>query len=172
VLTFALAIPFVAESRAEAQTRRLDVPGLVTSAVTLFALTYALIEGHDSGWTSPVIVAAFAVSALAAAVFLAVEARSAQPMVPLPIFRSRQFSGGTATMMIWAFGIFGIYFYTSLYLQDILGFSPTKAGLAFVPMALCIALAATLAPRVVPGVRRRGRADDRAADELRARGRA
>jgi EmrB/QacA subfamily drug resistance transporter len=148
VVTFALAIPFVAESRADTQTRRLDVPGLVTSAIMLFALTYALIEGHDSGWTSPVIVAAFTVSALAAGVFLAVEARSAQPMVPLPIFRSRQFSGGIATMMIWAFGIFGIYFYTSLYLQNILGFSPTKAGLAFVPMALCIAVAATLAPRV------------------------
>jgi predicted MFS family arabinose efflux permease len=130
------------------QTRRLDTPGLVTSAIMLFALTYALIEGHDSGWTSPLIVAAFAVSALAAAVFLALEARSAQPMVPLPIFRSRHFSGGIATSMIWGFSIFGIYLYTSLYLQNILGFSPTKAGLSFVPMALCIALAATLAARV------------------------
>jgi EmrB/QacA subfamily drug resistance transporter len=148
VLTFAIAIPFVAESRAQTQSRRLDIPGLVTSAIMLFALTYALIEGHDSGWTSPVIAAAFAVSALAAGVFLAVEARSRQPMVPLPIFRSRHFSGGIATGMIWGFSIFGIYLYTSLYLQNILGFSPTKAGLSFVPMALCIALAATLAPRV------------------------
>jgi EmrB/QacA subfamily drug resistance transporter len=148
VVTFALSIPFVAESRADTQSRRLDLPGLVTSAIMLFALTYALIEGHDSGWTSPVIVAAFGVSALAAALFLAVEARSEQPMIPLQIFRSRHFSGGTVTGMIWGFSIFGIYLYTSLYLQNILGFSPTKAGLAFVPMALCIALAATLAPRV------------------------
>ena len=51
-------------------------------------------------------------------------------------------------MMIWSFGVLGIYFFTSLYLQRILGFSPTKAGLAFVPMALCLAVAAMLSPRV------------------------
>ena len=69
-------------------------------------------------------------------------------MVPLPIFRSAAFSGGLGTMMIWSFGVLGIYFFTSLYLQGILGFSPTKAGLAFVPMALCLAVAAMLSPRV------------------------
>jgi len=150
VITFVIAIPFVAESRGESRTRRLDLPGLITSALALFALTYALIEGHDRGWTSAPIMAAFAVAALATAAFLAVEARTEEPMVPLPVFRNPVFSGGTVTMMIWGFGILGIYFFTSLYLQGILGFSPTKAGLSFVPMALCIALAATIAPRVVP----------------------
>ncbi len=57
-------------------------------------------------------------------------------MVALSMFRSRVFSGGTVTMMLWAFGVFGIYFFTAIYLQNVLGFSPTKAGLAFVPMAL------------------------------------
>ena len=66
-------------------------------------------------------------------------------MVEMRLFRSRVFAGGTVTMMLWAFGIFGIYFFTSIYLQNILGFSPTKAGLAFVPMALCLALFASLA---------------------------
>ena len=148
VITFVIAVPFVAESRGEPRTRRLDLPGLVTSALALFSLTYALIEGHDRGWTSAPIVAAFGVAALAAAVFVAAEARAAEPMVPLPVFRSAAYSGGTATMMIWGFGILGIYFFTSLYLQGILGFSPTKAGLAFVPMALFLAVAAMIAPRV------------------------
>jgi EmrB/QacA subfamily drug resistance transporter len=152
VITFAIAIPFIAESRAEMQARRLDLPGLVSSAIALFALTYALIEGHDRGWTSTQIVAAFALAAAAGAVFLAVESRTSQPMVPLAVFRSREFSGGTTTMMIWAFGILGIYFFTSLYLQGILGFSPTKAGLAFVPMALFIAVSATSAPRVAAAI--------------------
>jgi EmrB/QacA subfamily drug resistance transporter len=147
VITFALAARSVAESRAESAVRQLDVPGLVTSALALFALTYALIEGDVKGWTSPLILGAFAIAAAAAGTFLAVEARSQHPMVPLPMFRPREFSGGTATMMIWAFGILGIYFFTSLYLQEILGFSPTKAGLAFVPMALCVAVFATIAPR-------------------------
>ncbi len=128
--------------------RRLDLPGLATSAVALFALTYALIEGSVRGWTSPQILGAFALAAVAAVAFLVIESRIASPMVPLSMFRSREFSGGTATMMIWAFGVLGIYFFTSLYLQQTLGFSPVKAGLAFVPMALCVAVFAGLAPQV------------------------
>jgi EmrB/QacA subfamily drug resistance transporter len=148
VLTFAVTLRDVRESRESAAVRRLDLPGLVTSAVSLFALTYALIEGNVRGWTSPVILGAFALAAVAVAAFLAIESRSASPMVDLTMFRSREFSGGTGTMMIWAFGILGIYFFTSLYLQQTLGFSPVKAGLAFVPMALCVAVFATIAPRV------------------------
>ena len=148
VITFAVAVFYVDESRAGSAVRRLDLPGLVTSALSLFALTYALIEGGVSGWTAPLILGAFAVAAVAAAAFLAIEARTANPMVELSMFRSREFSGGSGTMMIWAFGILGIYFFTSLYLQQTLGFSPVKAGLAFVPMALCVAVFASIAPRV------------------------
>jgi EmrB/QacA subfamily drug resistance transporter len=148
VLTFAIGALQVTESRAEAAARQLDIAGLVTSAAALFALTYALIEGDVRGWTSPLILGAFALAAVAAATFLAIEARVAHPMVELSMFRSRVFSGGSATMMIWAFGVLGIYFYTSIYLQEILGFSPIKAGLAFVPMALCVAIFAALAPLV------------------------
>ena len=148
VITFAISLPYVGESRESSAARRLDLPGLVTSALALFALTYALIEGNVRGWTSPLILGAFALAAAAMAAFLAIESRSAHPMVDLSMFRSREFSGGTGTMMIWAFGILGIYFFTSLYLQETLGFSPVKAGLAFVPMALCVAVFAGLAPRV------------------------
>ena len=150
VITAAIAIPSVTESHGRTENgTSLDVPGLIASAVALFTLTYALIEGQDKGWTSAPIIAAFAVAAITAAAFLVIEARSAHPMVPLPIFRSAPFSGGLSTMMIWSFGVLGIYFFTSLYLQRNLGFSPTKAGLAFVPMALCLAIAAVISPRVV-----------------------
>jgi EmrB/QacA subfamily drug resistance transporter len=148
VITFAIALVYVTESRASSVSRRLDLPGLVTSALALFTLTYALIEGNVKGWTSPLILGAFAIAAAAAAAFLAIEARSENPMVPLQMFRRREFSGGITTMMIWSFGILGIYFFTSLYLQGILGFSPTKAGLAFVPMALSVAVFAAIAPRI------------------------
>jgi len=96
VVTFALAVLFVRESKASSAVRRLDMPGLVASAVGLFALTYALIEGTDQGWTSAPITSAFAVAAVALAVFLAIETRTAVPMVDLGMFRIRQFSGGTA----------------------------------------------------------------------------
>jgi len=156
VVTLGLALPSIAESRAEwgadvrtSLLRRLDFPGLFTSALALFSLTYALIEGQDKGWTSTLILTSFAVALVALAVFLLIETRSEHPMVSLPMFRSREFSGGIVTMMIWGFGILGIYFFTSLYLQGVLGFSPTKAGLAFVPMALCVAVFSVLSPRVV-----------------------
>ena len=160
VITLAIAIPFIEESRADipvpaAGARpvstlvRLDVPGLISSALARFALTYALIEGGDKGWTSPLILGAFAVAVVTAGSFLVIESRSTYPMIPLRIFRSAVFSGGLGTMMIWSFAILGIYFFTSLYLQSELGFSPSKAGLAFVPMALCLAAAVMLSPRVV-----------------------
>jgi EmrB/QacA subfamily drug resistance transporter len=142
VAAFVIGTISMRESVSNSAVRRLDLPGLATSSVALFALTYALIEGHDKGWTSPLILGTFAVSAAAAAAFGAVESRTSNPMVAMSLFRSRVFSGGIASMMLWAFGIFGIYFFTSLYLQDILGFSPTRAGLAFVPMALCMAAVA------------------------------
>jgi len=145
VIALTIAALAMDESRDTSAERRLDIPGMTTSSVALFSLTYALIEGHDKGWTSALILAAFAVAAVALAAFVAIEARSKQPMVDLTLLRSRVFGGGTVTMMLWAFGIFGIYFFTSIYLQDILGFSPTKAGLAFVPMALCLAAAAGVA---------------------------
>jgi EmrB/QacA subfamily drug resistance transporter len=144
VLTMAVALFAIEESRDTSAARRLDVPGLAASAVALFSLTYALIEGHDKGWTSGTILGALALAAGAGAVFLLIESRSRQPMVPLSMFRSRIFAGGTFTLMLWAFGIFGIYFFTSLYLQGVVGFSPTKAGLAFVPMALCVAAFSTI----------------------------
>jgi EmrB/QacA subfamily drug resistance transporter len=145
VVTMAIALPAIAESRDTGGTRRLDVPGLVTSALALFSLTYALIEGHDRGWTSALILGSFALAAVSAAAFAIVETRTDHPMVEMTLFRSRVFGGGTVTMMLWAFGVFGIYFFSSIYLQSVLGFSPTKAGLAFVPMALCMVASAFVA---------------------------
>src|SRR5271166_859393 len=144
IAAFVIAVMSVGESRDPSVVRHLDIPGLISSAVALFSLTYALIEGHDKGWTSALILSAFALAAVAGAAFAVIESRTAHPMVEMGLFRSRVFTGGTVTMMLWAFGIFGIYFFTSIYLQTILGFSPTKAGLAFVPMALCMALFAGL----------------------------
>jgi EmrB/QacA subfamily drug resistance transporter len=146
ILTLALGAAAISESRQAAATRSLDVPGLASSTVALAALAYALIQGHAAGWTSPVILASLAASGAAGIAFCAAESRSPAPMVDLALFRSRVFSGGTATLVLWGFGVLGVYFFTPLYLQVVLGFSPTRAGLAFVPMALLMAVSATLAP--------------------------
>ncbi len=148
IIALAAGAAAISESRDRSARRRLDLPGLATSTIALSGLTYALIQGHAAGWTSPVILAAFAVTAVAAGVFAVAESRSGVSMVDLALFRSRVFSGGTATLVLWGFGVLGVYFFIPLYLQGILSFSPTTAGLAFVPMALLMAAAATVAPLV------------------------
>jgi EmrB/QacA subfamily drug resistance transporter len=139
---------FTIPSAQRGTSRGLDVPGLASSSLTLFALTYALIEGESRGWTSAGILGAFAIAAISAIAFVMIESRSSNPMVDLGFFRMRVFSGGLLSMGLWAFGVFGIYFYTAIYLQNVLGFSPTEAGAAFVPMALITAVTAALAPRL------------------------
>jgi EmrB/QacA subfamily drug resistance transporter len=141
IVTVVLASTVVPESTAQ-ETRRLDLPGLSISAAGLTALTWTLIEGGSRGWTSPAVLASFAVAAVAIAGFVAVEARGREPMVDVALFRDRVFTGGILALMLWAFGLFGIYFFTSLYLQDVLGFSPTTAGLAFVPLAASLIVGA------------------------------
>jgi EmrB/QacA subfamily drug resistance transporter len=136
-----------AEARPRGAWRRLDPIGLATSSLALFALTYALIEGDAKGWTSALILGSFAVSAVAAAGFVIQQARTADSMVNLSFFRLRMFTGGLLAMGLWAFGVFGIYFYMAIYLQNVLGFSPTEAGAGFIPLALITAVGAVLAPR-------------------------
>ncbi|WP_062356334.1 MFS transporter [Herbidospora yilanensis] len=127
---------------------RIDVPGVLSSSLALFALTFALIEGEGEGWTSGLILGSFALAAVAFATFLVIESRSRQPMIDLRLFRSRVFSGGLLSMGLWAFGVFGIYFFTAIYLQSALGFSPTEAGAGFVPMALLMAAVAVFSPQL------------------------
>src|SRR3954453_6070293 len=145
--TIALGAWAIRESR-EDEARSLDLAGLVLSTTSLFALTWALIEGHDRGWTSAGILGAFAVAAATALAFVGVERRVEQPMVDVSLFARREFTGGIVALMLWAFVLFGIYFFTSLSLQGVLGFSPTKAGTAFVPMAVLMAVSAVVSDRV------------------------
>jgi EmrB/QacA subfamily drug resistance transporter len=142
IATLALGLWAISESRESSAPRRLDLPGVVLSSVALFGLTYSLIEGHDRGWTSPIILGGFLLAATLGLAFVWREQHTAEPMVAMSLFRERVFSGGLIALIMWGFGIFGIYFFTSLYLQNVLGFSPTEAGAAFVPMALLMAAGA------------------------------
>ncbi|WP_067183170.1 MFS transporter [Microtetraspora niveoalba] len=134
--------------KAERRPGGLDLPGLTFSAVALFALTYALIEGESRGWGSAPILVAFGVAAAGAVAFAVTELRASRPMIDLSLFRERVFSGGLLSQGLWSFGVFGIYFFTAIYLQNALGFSPTEAGAGFVPMALLTAAVAIISPRI------------------------
>ena len=142
VIAIAAAFAFIDESRDTSHEQRADVPGLVTSGLGLFALTYGLIEANHFGWGSPRIVGAFAVAFAALAAFVALERHQRLPMLDLALFRDRMFAGANTVMLLSALAMFGVFFYVSLYMQQVLGFSPVKAGVMFLPMTVLIIMVA------------------------------
>ncbi|MEV4097071.1 DHA2 family efflux MFS transporter permease subunit [Streptosporangium saharense] len=146
--TVGLTLWAIRDTSGERVRHGLDLPGLATSSLAMFTLTYALIEGGRAGWTSPEILGAFGLAVASALAFVVIERRSREPMIDLSLFRSRVVSGGMLSIGLWAFGVFGIYFFTALYMQNALGFSPLEAGASFVPMALLMAVSAGLSPRI------------------------
>ena len=135
---------FIAETRDESAVQSLDIPGLAASAVGLFSLTYAFIEASNYGWTSARILGAFAIAAVALVSFALLELHQRAPMLDLSLFRNRTFSGANAAMLFVGLAMFGTFFFVSLYMQNVLGYSPVQAGASFLPMTILIIL---IAPR-------------------------
>jgi EmrB/QacA subfamily drug resistance transporter len=135
----------IVETRDSSHEQRPDVPGLVTSGLALFALTYALIEGNSRGWTSTVIVGAFGLAAVSLAAFVLLELRQRLPMLDLSLFRSGTFTGANTVMLLVTLAMFGVFFFLSLYMQNVLGYSAVQAGAAFLPMTLLVTVVAPLA---------------------------
>ena len=143
-----ITVPFlIDESRDTSREQRPDVPGLVSSGIGLFALTFAFIEANSYGWTSWQILGAFAVAAVSLVAFVVLELRQRLPMLELSLFRNRTFSGSNVAMLFVGLAMFGTFFYVSLYMQNVLGYSPVQAGASFLPMTVLIILIAPLAGR-------------------------
>ncbi|HET9287393.1 MAG TPA: MFS transporter [Gaiella sp.] len=127
---------------------RLDLPGLATSAIGLFALTYGLIEANTYGWGSPRIVGAFAIAAAGLLAFLFLERHQRAPMLDLTLFRNRTYVGANLVVLLVALAMFGVFFFVSLYMQNVLGFTAVQAGAAFLPMTILVIVVAPIAGRV------------------------
>ncbi len=123
---------YVQESRDPA-ARRIDWAGQATLTAGLFLLVLALLRGHEDGWASTPILAAFGGAFVLLAAFVAVEARVAEPMLPLGLFRDTSFTGAQIAAFAISGSFFAIFLYTTLYLQQILGLSAIEAGLAYLP---------------------------------------
>jgi EmrB/QacA subfamily drug resistance transporter len=146
-LAIAAAYAFIDESRDTSHEQRPDVPGLASSALGLFALSYALIEANTYGWTSGRILAAFAIAAVSMVAFVLLEMHQRLPMLDLSLFRNVGFAGANTVMLLVGLAMFGVFFYVSLYVQQVLGYSPVQAGAAFLPWTVLIVLLAPLAGR-------------------------
>jgi EmrB/QacA subfamily drug resistance transporter len=147
------ALRIVPESRQEGVVaggkRHFDVAGAVTITSGLMVLVYAIVKAQEWGWTSVETIAWFAGAAALIAAFVVVELRSPQPLVRLSFFNKRWITTANATMFVVAGGMFGMFYFASLYVQQILGYNPLQAGAAFLPVSLGIMIGAGVSQQTI-----------------------
>ena len=146
IVAFFVATRVVSESRAE-QARHLDLPGLGLGTAGLFALTYALIEANQRGWSDAVIIGALSAGAVLLVAFCSWEYATPHPMMPLTFFRIPAFSAGVTVGFCISLGMFGTFFFFSLYMQFIRGYSALQTGVRILPITAMIFFVAPQAGR-------------------------
>lgn len=145
----ALAAPrFVRESRAHERTS-MDVLGAVTVTAGLVALVYALVDANRAGWGSFQTIGLLALSVALLASFVVVELRTKHPIMPLTIFRNRNVASADAVALLVGASLFSMFFFISLYLQQVLGYDALKAGLSYLPLAFAIIFSAGGASQLI-----------------------
>jgi EmrB/QacA subfamily drug resistance transporter len=144
----AIAPTLLAESRSESRNRAFDVAGAVSITAALSIFVYALVDANAAGWGSVQTVGLFGVTALLFAAFVAIERRSSSPVVPFRIFRIQTVTGANVVGLLIGASLFSMFFYISLYMQQVLGYSAIKTGLSYLPLALTIIVAAGVASQL------------------------
>ncbi|HZQ81144.1 MAG TPA: MFS transporter [Gaiellaceae bacterium] len=137
-----LSLRFVPNSRAEQRPATYDTAGAVTVTGGLLVLVFAIVKAQSYGWGSSKTIGLFLAGLALLAVFVVVELRSRAPLIRLGIFRLRSLTGSNATMLLAMAGLFAMFYFATLYLQEILGYHPLKAGFAFVPFTAGIIVGA------------------------------
>jgi EmrB/QacA subfamily drug resistance transporter len=153
IAAFVASVIYVPESRAAAEHRIFDLPGAVTVTAGLVALVYGIVNVQKAGWTSTSTIGFGAVALILLTAFLLIEQRQRAPLVRLGIFRIHTLRTANVSMLLVASGLFAMFFFTTLYIQRVLGFSPLQAGLAFLPVTAGIGIGAGLSQ---PAVKRIG----------------
>jgi EmrB/QacA subfamily drug resistance transporter len=141
------------EGRNEHATRNFDFSGALTATLGLSALVYGIVRTDSSGWGDATTLLAIGVGVALLLVFLLLEGRFAKaPLMPLALFRSRQLSAANVIIGLVGASSFAMWFFLSLYLQEVLGYSPIKTGLVFLPMTIGIIVGSTVASRITQRV--------------------
>jgi EmrB/QacA subfamily drug resistance transporter len=145
----ALLAPRVLGESRDRSRASFDVAGAVSVTAGLALLVYTLVDANDAGWGSTQTLALGAVSVALLALFVAIELRTRHPLVPFSIFRGRTLRGANAVGLLLGMSLFSMFFFISLYMQQVLGYEPLKAGLAYLPLALTIIASAGAASALV-----------------------
>ncbi|SEE43697.1 MFS transporter [Streptomyces sp. Ag109_O5-10] len=148
ILIAALAPRYINES--ERHPGRFDLTGAATSTLGMVALVYGFIRAASDGWRDSLTLGAFGAAVVLLAAFMLVETRAKEPITPLRMFANRNRSGTYVIMISLAAAMFGMFFYIVLFVQNVLSYSPIRAGLAFLPVTVVIALGAGISQRLLP----------------------
>ncbi|RQS70096.1 MFS transporter [Burkholderia sp. Bp8963] len=139
VAVYALCVALLPRTRAPAADARLDVAGAVTVTASLMLAVYGIVNGNEAGWLSTQTIALVGTAAALLALFVAIEARVAHPLMPLTLFAARNVALANAIGVLWAAAMFAWFFLSALYMQRVLGYRPFQVGLAFLPANLIMA---------------------------------
>jgi EmrB/QacA subfamily drug resistance transporter len=139
VLVVLLSLRLLPGERGPATSTRLDIAGAVTVTAALMLAVYAIVNGNQAGWTSVQTLGLLGAAAALLGLFLVIESRVPAPLVPLRLFKRRNISVSNAVGVLWAAAMFAWFFLSALYMQFVLGYSPLKVGLAFLPANVIMA---------------------------------
>jgi MFS family permease len=152
LIALAFTPGLIPESRSESETRHFDAAGAVTITLGLSVLAYALLDASSAGWGSTKIVSLLALSVVLLGSFIFIELRSKAPLVPFRIFRLRTLTGANVVGLLLGASLFSMFFFVSLYMQQVLHYSAIHAGLSYLPLAVSIILSAGIASSLVTRV--------------------
>ena len=137
------------ESKADTDVTTFDVPGAVTVTGGLALLVYTLVDAESAGWTSGTTIGRFAAALALLVAFVVIESRTRHPLMPFSIFRLRTLRGANVAGLLIGMSLFSMFYFISLYLQRVLGFSALTTGLAYLPLAITIIISAGVASQLV-----------------------
>jgi len=149
VIAGLLAIKFVRESKAQGDNTY-DIPGVLTATAGLFSLTYGFNEAALKGWSSPVTISFLVIAVLLLVVFVIIEKRVKNPLMPLRVVTDRNRGGSYLGSLVVGAGLFSMFLFLGLYLQVILGYTPLRSGFAFLPFTAGIIVFAGIASQLLP----------------------
>jgi len=152
IVAFVLSLRLVPESRDATATANYDAAGAITVTGGLMSLVYAIVKAETAGWGSTTTLGFFGLAAVLLTSFVVIETRAAAPLLRLSIFRIRSLLTANLVMFLAMSGMFAMFFFNTLYIQQVLGYRPLEAGLAFLPFTAGIMVSAGVASQFAPKI--------------------
>ena len=149
IIAALLAPRLLAESHSDSESRSFDIAGATSVTAGLALLVYGLVDAPDAGWGSTQTIGLLAAAVVLLGIFVAIESRAESPLVPFSIFRIRTLTGANVVGLLTGASLFSMFFFISLYMQNVLDYSAIKAGMSYLPLAVSIIISAGVASQLV-----------------------